>query len=119
MKKTSLPTCKQTLPLMALTSTDVFFSSYDGDDAPIPNASLSNNHALPSQMTSQQAFSTPKDEEPDTSYVPPAFEAVDNHHTNTRDVQNGSASFGGGRGQDRDDVSMNHEPFGSVIKEDG
>jgi hypothetical protein len=106
---------------MALMSADFFLFSYDGDDAPVPNASVSNNNALSSQMTSQQAFPIPKDEEPDTSYVPPAFEAVDVHSTNTRerDVQKGSASFGGGRGQDRDDVSMNNEPFGSGIKEDG
>jgi hypothetical protein len=98
---------------------DILLSSYDGDDAPVPNTAVSNNHGIPNQTTAQQAFSTPKDEEPDTSYVPPAFEPVDNHHTNTRDVQNGSAGFGGGRGQDRDDVSMHNEPFGSGIKEDG
>ncbi len=73
----------------------------------------------PNQSTTQQIFSAPQDEEPDTTYVPPAFEAVDSHQSNGNDRQNGSAGFRGGRGQDRDDVSMNNEPFGSGIKEDG
>lgn len=73
----------------------------------------------PNQPTTQLIFPSTQEEELDTPYVPPAFEAVDNRQINGRDVQNGSAGFSGGRGQDRDDVSMNNEPFGSGIKEDG
>ena len=58
-------------------------------------------------------------EEPDTAYVPPAFEAVSSHQTNGNDVQNSSVGSISGRGQDRDDLSMHNEPFGSSIKEDG
>lgn len=75
------------------------------------------------QSTTQQIAPAPQQEEPDTPYVPPAFEAVDHHQANGNDNRNGSSGFTGGRGQDRgqdrDDVSMNNEPFGSGIKEDG
>lgn len=77
------------------------------------------NSIPPAQPTIPQDFSVVQDEEPDTAYVPPTFEAVDSHPRNGNNNQNGSGGFMGGRGPDRDDVSMNNEPFGSGIKEDG
>ncbi len=51
--------------------------------------------------------------------MPPSFEPIESHQANGRDAQNGAVGFNGGHGPDRDDVSMNNEPFGSGIKEDG
>jgi hypothetical protein len=100
-------------------STNISYSSYDGDDAPAPTTLVPINSVPPNQPTTQQSNPTPQEEEPDTAYVPPPFEAVENPQRFGNDTQNGSTGFSGGRGQDRDDVSMNNEPFGSGIKEDG
>ncbi len=104
---------------MLLTKTDVPQLSYDGDDATAPTPLVSNDNIAPNQNPPQQSFSAREEEEPDTAYVPPSYEPVESHQTNGRDAQNGAAGFSAGRGQDRDDVSMNNEPFGSGIKEDG
>lgn len=98
---------------------DITWLSYDGDDATAPATLVSNNNIAPNKNPPAQSFSAPEEEEPDTTYVPPSFEPVESHQTNGRDTQNGAAGISGGRGQDRDDVSMNNEPFGSGIKEDG
>ena len=80
---------------------------------------VSANPIPPAQTTTQQDFSASQEEEPVTAYVPPTFESADRHPRNGDNIQNGSAGFSGGRGQDPDDVSMSNEPFGSGIKEDG
>lgn len=64
-------------------------------------------------------MTAPQEDEADTAYNPPPFEPAETHQTNGNDAQHGSAGFNGSRGQDRDDASLNNEPFGSGIKEDG
>lgn len=98
---------------------DLFADLYEGDDAPAPTTLVPINPIPPHQSTTHQDSSAPQEEEPNTAYVPPPFEAADNHQRYGNHAQNGAAGFSGGRGQDRDDVSMNNEPFGSGIKEDG
>ncbi len=104
---------------MLLTHTDISRLSYDGDDATAPTTLVSSNNIAPNQKLPQQSLSAPEEEEPDSTYVPPSFEPIESHQINGRDAQNGAAGFNGGHVPDRDDVSMNNEPFGSGIKEDG
>ncbi len=57
-------------------------------------------------------------EEPDTSYKPLPFEQDIGNQTHRANGQNGN-QVGNYEQSQNDDVRMDHEPFGSGIKEDG
>lgn len=121
MRKISSLICKAVLSLAApLTFADLSWLRYDGDDATSPTNAVSIKPVPSSQPIIQdQTPSAPVEEKPNLGPLPPTLENVDIHQANGNDGHNGSLNFSTGRGQDRDDVEMGHEPFGSGIKEDG
>jgi len=95
---------------------DLFADLYDGDDT-APAAGDSSMNAVAAEPEPKAEEPSGYGEEPETSYVPPPFET-----DVTEPNQNGfrrDDDYSSNRGRGDNDTSMNHEPFGASMKEDG